>query len=417
MVKYDVFSDVGCTTNTRKLKKTVLCEDWYDFFQCGAIGQCAIDRCNGGKAANGLQQYGGFYIDGVQVWAQIQPQFEPEDEKCDVEIKEDNWSEVANLGCFGKHKIYEKWIDLKSHWNDETAILNNLGSRININDLESERDNPNQGPFVPYIESVPTGHEVRVKVEKAACGACACAAGQSCGNDPCGGSTCGDCPSYKECSGGTCVCKANACGDGCDCDTPKQCSNGACFCPLGSCGGVCGTCGAGQTCVNYTCEDDNTSCSPACTANQECNNGTCVCKAGTCGSSCLTCTAPKTCVDGNCVCPSGTCGDNCVTCTANQTCVNGTCVCKAGTCGSSCLTCGTGKTCKNGVCEDDEETKILGMPVTTYFVIVGLVSLLLGGGIGVGVGTSLGTRWGVGVGFGVFAVVILIGVIVGAINI
>ena len=62
MVKYDVFSDVGCTTNTRKLKKTVLCEDWYDFFQCGAIGQCAIDRCNGGKAANGLQQYGGFYI-------------------------------------------------------------------------------------------------------------------------------------------------------------------------------------------------------------------------------------------------------------------------------------------------------------------------------------------------------------------
>jgi formylglycine-generating enzyme required for sulfatase activity len=69
------------------------------------------------------------------------------------------------------------------------------------------------------------------------------------------------CPGdHQWCDGGACRCVGEACGEAC-CGFDDVCVDGACCLPYcGSrecgddgCGGTCGTCGAGTTCVEWTC--------------------------------------------------------------------------------------------------------------------------------------------------------------------
>lgn len=123
------------------------------------------------------------------------------------------------------------------------------------------------------------------------------------------------------------------------------------------CGIACGTCDAGDTCLDGQC------CTPNCDA-RDCGVDP------VCGTSCGSCPGGSTCrSDGTCCTPDCSarvcgedpvCGESCGACTAPETCVDGTCECVPDcdgrscgvdpVCGVSCGSCGSTEVCNDGQC-------------------------------------------------------------------
>lgn len=153
-------------------------------------------------------------------------------------------------------------------------------------------------------------------------GSCSCV-GRECGDDGCG-ATCGSCSAGETCVDGVCG------------DCPRSCTGRECG--DDGCDGSCGTCPIGQVCTTAgQCEG----CTPSC-AGREC--GVDSCGTGSCG----TCPAGESCSE------SGTCEAICVPNCAGREC--GSNGCPTGSCG----TCGAGDVCNAaGQC-------VCAAPVTCY---------------------------------------------------
>ncbi|GAB4305680.1 MAG: hypothetical protein Kow0090_21150 [Myxococcota bacterium] len=102
---------------------------------------------------------------------------------------------------------------------------------------------------------------------------------KECGTDA-GGYLCGICPENAECGAdGKCKCTFDACDSSC-CPAGQVCYQSACYtpqCGTYECGPdangyICGTCGTGESCINHTCQCDNTVClGVCCEAGQLCH--------------------------------------------------------------------------------------------------------------------------------------------------
>ncbi|MEC8023958.1 MAG: lamin tail domain-containing protein [Myxococcota bacterium] len=208
--------------------------------------------------------------------------------------------------------------------------------------------------------------------------------GKQCGGDGCGGS-CGSCGIGDEC-GQTGLCQDIVCTDDSNCPVDTGCIGGTCECVPqctgkqcggDGCGGLCGTCGAGESCFadggcygsSTTCAD-GAACFAACVGSNEapfdCLN--------TCGPP------PDTpardlfnewfvCVYPNCDLNPGdaTCVDIPECGPALDACQNVVCVpecalkeCGDDGCGTSCGLCDSGQVCSaKGVCELDQARLVI----------------------------------------------------------
>lgn len=107
-------------------------------------------------------------------------------------------------------------------------------------------------------------------------------------------------------------------------DDAAVCSCADVDCGDDGCGGTCGSCSAGEVCVNGRCE-----CTPSCAGGRCGDDG--------CGGTCPGCSVGEACVDGRCECAPSCAGREC----GNDG------------CDGSCGTCGTGERCNEllGACE------------------------------------------------------------------
>lgn len=131
-------------------------------------------------------------------------------------------------------------------------------------------------------------------------------------------------------------------------------------CGSDGCGGICGNCGAGQTCsLEGRCVDE--ACVPDCSL-AECGDDGCGTQCGTCAAPTPFCSPQRRCVDclPNCVnrvCGGDGCGGTCGACDPMFVCdPNGVCcqpfcegrACGGDGCGGSCGTCTGTTTCDEG---------------------------------------------------------------------
>ncbi len=249
-----------------------------------------------------------------------------------------------------------------------------------------------------------------------------------CGPDGCGGE-CNECDNGETCSDGACACletpEVLCCDDntclssGCGAEPtllgtcPFGCANGVCAtcdapceteCGLNACGQSCGTCSAGESCVDGACACvltaevvccDGGLCSldscggvsdPIVACDNGCSDGACLpcvpscdasaCGPDGCGGSCGACQPGASCSDGACICQpavANVCcaGDRCEMDGCGEVsgpveecpfgCLEGACLpcepacdgrtCGADGCGGSCGSCPVDSTCLNGQCE------------------------------------------------------------------
>jgi hypothetical protein len=172
----------------------------------------------------------------------------------------------------------------------------------------------------------------------AADGTCICipnCQGRECGDNGCG-SSCGTCSAPAECDDdGQCACTPNCDGRVC----------GADGCGVG---GECGTCPVEAPACNTTVGQCQTTCTPDCT-DKICGDDGCGGGVAACGS----CAAGEVCVDGTacqCIpdclgkqCGDDGCGSQCGSpCTAGLTCVDGACECVPNCAGRECGSGGCG---------------------------------------------------------------------------
>ena len=156
-------------------------------------------------------------------------------------------------------------------------------------------------------------------------GACSCGLGLAC-------------QPGQVCDGGSCVCNAQSCPNGC-------CDGNVCLMPslqaCGTGGQICTPCGRqADACINGECRCGN---NMACAQGQACSGGGCVCNINSCPDGCCAgaaCTKP---VLANCGAP----GTQCSPCDPSvaDNCATGTC-----SCGGNGRPCGAGQQCVNGAC-------------------------------------------------------------------
>ena len=206
------------------------------------------------------------------------------------------------------------------------------------------------------------------------CGGCTpdCA-GKECGFDGCD-ATCGTCETGEMCADFMCVDAGCATAD--DCATGYDCVDGVCVsvctpdcagkdCGSDGCEGVCGTCGADETCVAGACIADGCMTDDDCLDDEDCVDGECVpaacepectdknCGFDGCDGTCGTCGADMICSEG--VCVAAGCSPT-APCPAGFECIDTTCVslctpdcadkdCGFDGCDGTCGTCAAGEVC------------------------------------------------------------------------